>query len=110
MVQHSAEKAVHFIKDIAYRFGIMHRIITDLGTTFIGNTFWDHCECCGIEVYYTSVAHPRANGQVHRANTLVLDGIRACIEDTLSKGEGRWIKELYPTVWGLRTQPSKATG
>ena len=34
MVQHSAEKAVQFIKDITYRFGVPHRIITDLGSTF----------------------------------------------------------------------------
>lgn len=59
MVMHIAEKAVNFIKDITYWFSVMNRILTDLASTFIGEVFWDYCENSGIEVYYTSVAHPR---------------------------------------------------
>ncbi|KAF8745039.1 hypothetical protein HU200_013449 [Digitaria exilis] len=72
--------------------------------------FWDYCEDRSIEVSYASVAHPRANGQVERANGMLLDGLKARMERTLKKAEGRWMKELFPVVWGLRSQPSKATG
>lgn len=88
----------------------MNRIITDLGSTFTGDEFWDHCEKEGIEVCYASVAHSRANGQVERANGMILDGLRARVQEPLSKAEGRWMKELQPVIWGLRTQPSKAMG
>nr|CAB3446889.1 unnamed protein product [Digitaria exilis] len=51
-----------------------------------------------------------ANGQVERANGMLLDGLKARMERTLKKAEGRWMKELFPVVWGLRFQHSKATG
>jgi hypothetical protein len=38
-------------------------IITDLGSTFTGNDFWNFCDDRGIVVKYVLVAHPRANGQ-----------------------------------------------
>ena len=55
-----------------------------------------------------SVAHSWANGQVERANGLILDGMKKRIYDENSKG-GKWIYELPLVVWGLRTQPSKVT-
>ncbi|CAO2185678.1 unnamed protein product [Urochloa humidicola] len=110
MVKYNAAKAVQFLQDIIYRFGVMNKIVTDLGSTFTGDVFWDFCESKGIEVRYTSVAHPKSNGQAERANAMVLDGLRARVQEPLSKKEGRWMKELQPVIWGLRTQPSKATG
>jgi hypothetical protein len=56
------------------------------------------------------VAHPRANGQVERANSLILDGLKKRLYDEKSKKGGKWINEISSVVWGLRTQPSKATG
>jgi hypothetical protein len=67
-------EVVKFIGDIKHRFGVPNRIITDLGTTFTGSVFWDFCQDNLIVVYYSSVAHPRCNGQVERANGMVLDG------------------------------------
>jgi hypothetical protein len=54
------------------RFGVPNRIITDLGTAFTGFAFWDLCQDNTTDVYYSSVAHPRYNGQVERANSMVL--------------------------------------
>ncbi|CAN6318090.1 unnamed protein product [Urochloa humidicola] len=110
MVKYSAAKAVQFLQDIIYRFGVMNKIVMDLGSTFTGDEFWDFCESRGIEVRYASVAHPRSNDQAERANAMVLDGLRARVQEPLSKKEGRWMKELQPVIWGLRTQPSKAIG
>jgi len=56
------------------------------------------------------MAHLRANGQVERINGLILDGLKKRIYDANSKMDGKWIQELSHVVWGLRTQPSKATG
>ncbi|CAN6347075.1 unnamed protein product [Urochloa humidicola] len=110
IVKYSAPKAVQFLQDIIYRFGVMNKIITDLGTTFTGDVFWDFCESKGIEVHYASVAHPRSNRQAECANAMILDGLRARVQEPLSKKEGRWMKELQPAIWGLRMQPSKAMG
>jgi hypothetical protein len=62
--------------DILHRFGFPNTIITDLGSNFHSHQFWNFCECCAIEVKYVSVAHPQANGQVERANSMILDDLK----------------------------------
>jgi hypothetical protein len=61
------DQVVDFISDILHRLGFPNTIITDLGSNFTANQFWEFCENTCIEVKYVSVAHPRANGQVERA-------------------------------------------
>jgi hypothetical protein len=51
-------------------------IITDLGSTFTGNDFWEPCEERCILVKYVSVALPWANSQVERANDMILDALK----------------------------------
>jgi transposase InsO family protein len=62
---------VEFIQDIIFRFGIPNSIITDLGSNFTSSEFFDLYEQRSIQIKYASVAHPRANGQVERANRTV---------------------------------------
>ena len=61
-------------------------------------------------MYYTSMAHPRCNGQVERANGLILQGLKARIFDLIEKYGSKWIQELPRVVWRLCTQRSRATG
>ena len=62
LVKASSEKAVVFLDQVIHRFGIPNSIITDLGTQFTENAFWDFCDERSIVVKYVLVAHPRANG------------------------------------------------
>jgi hypothetical protein len=57
-----------------------------------------------------SVAYPRANGQVKRANDMILDALKKRLYRENKKAPGRWLKELSAVVWGLQTQPSRNTG
>jgi IS30 family transposase len=82
------------MEDITHRFEVSHRIVTDLGTTFTGYDFWDFCQDSLIDVYYSSVAHPRCNGQVERANGMVLQGIKDHILDDASQYTTRCLAEL----------------
>jgi transposase InsO family protein len=72
----NSAKAVEFIQDIIFRFGIPNSIITDLGSNFTSSEFFDFCEQRSIQIKYASVAHPRANGQVERANGMILEALR----------------------------------
>jgi transposase InsO family protein len=110
LVKASSKKAVKFLDQVIHRFSIPKNIITDLGTQFTGNTFWDFCDERSIIVKYVSVAHPRANGQVERDNGMILDALKKRMYRENNKAPGRWIKELPAVVWGLRTQPSRNTG
>jgi IS30 family transposase len=67
---------VTFICDILHRFGFTNTIIIDLGSNFHSHQLWNFGERSSIEVKYVSVAHPWANGQVERANGLILDGLK----------------------------------
>jgi hypothetical protein len=68
-----------------------------------GSVFWDFCQDNLIDVYYSSVAHPRCNGQVERANEMVLQALKDCIYDDASNYTTRWLAELPHIIWGLRT-------
>ena len=103
-------KAAEFIEDISHRFGVPNRIITDLGTSFTGSGNWDYCQESSIDIYYASVAHPKCNGQVERANGLILQGLKARIFDPIKKYSAKWLQELPREVWGLRMQKNWATG
>jgi hypothetical protein len=56
------------------------------------------------------VAHPMTNGQVERANGMILHGLKPRIYNDLNKFGKRWMKELPSVVWSLRTTPSRAMG
>jgi ribonuclease HI/transposase InsO family protein len=104
----TSAKAVEFIQDIIFRFVIPNSIITDLGSNFTSFEFFDFCEQQSIQIKYASVAHPRANGQVERANGMILEALRKKIFDKNEKLAGKWIRELPYVVWSLRTEPSRA--
>jgi len=110
LVKATSEKAVEFLNQIIQSFGVPNSIITDLGTQFTGTTFWDFCDDRGIVIKYVSVAHPRANGQVERANGMIIDTLKKRLYIENDRAPGRWMKELPAVVWGLRTQTSRNTG
>jgi transposase InsO family protein len=101
-------KAVELIQDIIFRFGIPNNIITDLRSNFTSSEFFDFCEERSIQIKYASVAHPRANGQVERANGMIIEALRKKVFNKSEKLAGKWIREQPYVVWSLRTQPSKA--
>jgi transposase InsO family protein len=105
-----SEQAVAFFTNIIHRFGIPNSIITDNGTQFTGKKFLDFCEGHHIRVDWAAIAHPMTNGQVERANGMILQGLKPRIYNDLNKFDKWWIKELPSVVWSLRTTPSRATG
>ena len=53
---------------------------------------------------------PQTNGQVERANGMILQGLKPRIFNKLNKFGRRWLTELPSVIWSLRTTPSRATG
>jgi hypothetical protein len=76
ITQLSADPVVSFVCDIFHRLGFPNTIITDLVSNFHSHQFWDFYERSAIEVKYISVAHPRDNNQVERANSFILDDLK----------------------------------
>ena len=86
--------AVRFIKDIAIRHGMPNNIITDNGTNFAKGALAQYCSVSGICLDLASVAHPRSNGQVKRANGLILSGIKPRLVGLLIRSTSSWLDEL----------------
>jgi transposase InsO family protein len=105
-----SEQAVLFFTDIVHRFGVRNCIITDNGTQFTSKKFMDFCDNHHIRVLWSAIAHPKINGQVERANDMVLQGLKPRIFDKLNKHGKKWAAELPSVLWSLRTMLSQATG
>jgi hypothetical protein len=105
-----ADRVLDFLDELVHRYGLPHRIITDLGSNFNNHQCCECCENNRIDVRYVLVAHPLANGQVERANGLVLDALKKRLHDATNTKGGKWIKELPNALWGLCTQPTKPIG
>jgi transposase InsO family protein len=108
--QHQVRAGLAFFTNIIHRFEVPNSIITDNGTQFTRKKFLDFCDDHHIRVDWAAVAHPMTNGQVERANGMILQGLKPRIYNDLNKFGERWMKELPSVVWSLRTTPSRATG
>jgi hypothetical protein len=101
---------IKFFNEIITRYGVPHSIITDNGTNFAKGVFTEYCGQKGIRLDLASVAHPRSNGQVEKANGLVLAGIRPRLVEPLKHSAGCWVEELPSVLWSLRTTPNRSVG
>ena len=86
-----SEQAVQFFTDIVHRFGVPNSMITDNGTQFTGKEFLRFCDDYHIRVDWSSMAYPQTNGQVERANGMILQGLKPRIFNKLNKFGGRWV-------------------
>jgi transposase InsO family protein len=93
----TATKAVEFINEIMYIFGVPNNIINNNGTPLIAREFKDFSADSGMKINYASVSHPQSNGQVERSNGMILQGLKPKIFDRLKLYVGKWVKEL-PSV------------
>lgn len=61
---------------------------------FTGAEFFEFCEQKCISVKYSLMAHPRANGQVERANGMILEALRKKVFEKSEKHARKRIREL----------------
>ena len=105
----SMEAAVKFFKGIVYRFGVPSKVITDNGTQFTSRKWKKFYAEHQIEHAVSSASHPQTNGQVERANGVILRGIKTRVHDDLKAQGKNWLKELPTVLWATRTNPNRAT-
>jgi hypothetical protein len=79
---------IKFFNEIITRYGVPHSIITDNGMNFAKGVFADYCGKKGIRLDLSLVAHPQTNGQVEKANGLILAGIKPRLVEPLERSAG----------------------
>ena len=53
---------------------------------------------------------PQTNGQVERANGLILSSIKPRLIQSLEEADNKWVEELDSVLWSLRITPNRSTG
>ncbi|XP_057719329.1 uncharacterized protein LOC130933727 [Arachis stenosperma] len=87
------------------RFGIPEVIISDNGTQFADKKFTEFLNGLGIRQRFSSVEHPRTNGQVESANKVILSGLKKRLDNK----KGAWADELASVLWSYRTTEQSST-
>ncbi|XP_074352762.1 uncharacterized protein LOC141691909 [Apium graveolens] len=88
------------------KYEIPQILVTENGTQFNNEEFRKYCEENKIDLRFTSVAHPQANGQAEVANHIILDGLKKRIE----KSRNSWVDKVLPILWAYRTTCRVTTG
>lgn len=63
------------------------------------------CAKKGVRLVFSSVKHPRTNGQVEAANKVALNKLKKMIE----KSDFNWVDELPQVIWSYHTIPQSLT-
>ena len=69
-----------FWETMIYRYGLPRILVTDNGLQFNNEEFRKYFDDNDIDLRFTSVAHPQANGQAEVANRIILDGLKKRVE------------------------------
>ena len=85
-------------KNIICRYGIPRVLVLNNGKQFNNDAFKDFWSQLGIKNYYSSPAHPQANGQVKVMNRSLLK----IIKTRLKGAKGIWSEELLSVLWAYR--------
>jgi hypothetical protein len=77
VVNITQDASVKFLQSIIFRFGVPKWVLTDNETQFKRGKFVRCCVDFYISHHVSSIAHPQTNGQVERANRIILQGTKA---------------------------------
>ncbi|RWW35796.1 hypothetical protein BHE74_00059233 [Ensete ventricosum] len=64
------------------------------------------CQSYRIQLKFSSVAHPQANGLAEVTNRAILEGLKKRVSNATTS----WVEELPSVLWALRTTPKTPTG
>ncbi|KAJ8480110.1 hypothetical protein OPV22_023837 [Ensete ventricosum] len=84
-------------KSIITRFGLPRAIITDNGTQFNNTKFKAFCQSYRIQLKFSSVAHPQANGLAEVTNRAILEGLKKRVSNATTS----WVEELPSVLWAV---------
>ncbi|XP_057755284.1 uncharacterized protein LOC130974412 [Arachis stenosperma] len=94
-----------YLEKVITRFGIPEVVISDNGTQFADKKFTEFLNGLGIRQKFSSVEHPRTNGQVESANKVILSGLKKRLDNK----KGAWADELASVLWSYRTTEQSST-
>jgi transposase InsO family protein len=99
-------EVIHFILEhIIHRFGILHTLTTDQGSSFMSHQVREFTESLKIKLLSSSPYYAQANGQAESSNKTLIKLIKKKIEENPK----RWHEVLSEVLWAHRISKHSAT-
>lgn len=95
---------IEMLNEVTMYFGLPLKIVSDRGTAFTSHLFQKFCADNDIQHIQNAVRTPRANGQIERANQLILMYLRTTIED-----KRKWDTSLRRFQFLINSQTNSTT-
>ena len=92
-------------RSIICRFEIPRALVSDNGKQFDNPKFRDFCAELRIKNYYSSPAHPQADGQAE----VTIRTLKAALKTKLENLKGKWVEYLSKVLWVCRTTRRSVT-
>lgn len=99
------QPVLQVLNELSSYFGLPTRIVSDRGTAYTSKQFEQFCDDNDVQHIKTAVRTPRANGQVERANKMILDFLR-----TSGAQAKEWDEQLRKLQCGVNSQTDSGTG
>ncbi|GJY13408.1 reverse transcriptase domain-containing protein [Tanacetum coccineum] len=93
-----AEVIVKFLKQLFSRFGTPRAIISDRGTHFCNDQFYNILKKYGVTHKLSTSYHPQTSGQVEVSNR----GLKSILERTVGEHRAKWAYKLDDALWAFR--------
>lgn len=99
-------ETIRVLKRLFSLFGYPEKLVSDHGKAFTSRYFKKFASDKQFRHILTSIACPRANGQVERTNRTILDALRAIDP---SEAANNWANCLPDVLWGINNTVNEST-
>ncbi|CAK1581639.1 unnamed protein product [Parnassius mnemosyne] len=99
-------ETIRTLRKIFSLFGYPDKLVSDHGKAFTSRYFKKFSSDKQFRHILTSVACPRANGQVKRTNRTILNALRAT---DASEAANNWANSLPDILWGINNTANEST-
>ncbi|CAK1554040.1 unnamed protein product [Leptosia nina] len=100
-------ETIRVLKKVFSLFGYPDRIVSDHGKAFTSRYFKKFVTEKQVKHTLTTIACPRANGQVERTNRTILNALRATDP---SEAANNWSNSICDVIWGINNTLNDSTG
>ncbi|CAF1037601.1 unnamed protein product [Brachionus calyciflorus] len=98
--------AIFIINQIIFKYGFMHKIVSDQGRNFESDLIKELCNSLKIEKLRTTAYHPQCNGEVERQNRT----LKSILSKYVNCNHTNWDLFLNTTLFAYNTAFNSRTG
>ena len=100
------DETIGVLRKLICHYGKPKRIINDRGAAFISGKFKDFCSEYEIIPVLIAAGTPRANGQIERVNSVILNCLPAITSDI---DHSEWDERIYEAQWTINNSTHRIT-